>query len=582
MASATAKPSPHVDALRLASRDFDAGRLERAKQRCEAVLARSEGDPDALHLLGLIAYRHEQHPLALRLISEALTRRQHFPQALANLGAVLVAMREWSTAIETLEAALRQDPDQPGVLSNLGTAHLEQGDLDAAELWFRKVLKRAPDRAIAWNNLGNVHRLRHAWRRAERCLRRAVRLDASYADPHKNLGSVLLAQGHLAEAEAAFRKALSLASGDVEALTGLAQTKRFSPEDADLQLFPRAAGDVKRWTDERRALFFFSWGKALDDAKCYSDAFRCFAEGNAVRARQRPYPEGSYTRLVDELTAAFPRERIADLQAHGSRDESPVFILGMPRSGTTLTERVLASHPQVLAGGELPAMTRAITDDSERPLQNFYPEWLAGLDGEALAAVVHRYLSARPDPAAHHARVTDKMPGNTLHIGLIRLAFPRARILHCVRDPLDVCLSCYQKDFSEGQNFSFSLERLAERFRDYIRLMEFWRSVFPDGWLDVPYQAVTADPEQWSRRIIDYVGLPWDDACLSPHRSGGLVLTASAWQVRQPVYRSSNERWRRYEAELAPLRDALAPYVDWHRRFPRLDEAVSGRPTSDA
>lgn len=573
MAIEDAQSPVDAETLKRALRDFDAGRLDHAKQGCEALLAHRPGNPDALHLLGLIAYRHEQYPLALKLISEALARRQHFPQALANLGGVLLAMREWATAIDALEAALRQDPTQIGAISNLATAYLERGDLDAAERWFRKVLRHAPKRAIAWNNLGNVYRRREAWRRAERCLRRASRLDARYADPWKNLGSVLLAQGRLEEAEGAFREALTLSPGDVEALTGLAQSKRFEPGDGDLSLFPKAATRVSNWTDERRAQFFFGWGKALDDARRFADAFNCFEQGNAVRARQRPYQAQAYSRLVDAIEATFPRASVDALQASGSDDASPVFILGMPRSGTTLVERILASHPQVLAGGELPAMTTAMAEGSERPLHEYYAQWLATLEQQALEGVAARYLAARPGPAPHETRVTDKMPGNTLHVGLIRLAFPRARILHCVRDPLDVCLSCYQKDFNEGQSFSFSMSGLAARFRDYARLMEFWRSVFPDGWLDVPYEDVTMEPEAWSRRLVDYVGLPWDDACLTPHRSQGAVLTASAWQVRQPVYRSSAQRWRRYEAQLASLREALGAYVDWHRRFPLSESA---------
>lgn len=568
MSDAAAQAGILQASLERASRAFETGQYERAKRCCEAVLGRAPGHPDALHLLGLIAYRHEQFPLALRLISEALSRRPQFSTALANLGGVLLAMKEWATAIDTLEAALRQSPGEVGALSNLGTAYLEQGDLDEAERCFRKVLRRRPDRAIAWNNLGNVHRAREAWRKAERCFRRAIAIDAAYADPQKNLGSVRLAQGRLTAAESAFRRALELAPSDVEALTGLAGSKRFGTGDDDLLLFPSAAQAVGHWTEDRRARFFFAWGKALDDAKRYDDAFQCFREGNRVRARQRPYAPGPYRALVERIEKTFPKERIESLQTGAEQDESPVFVLGMPRSGTTLTERILASHPAVRGGGELKSLTRAVAAGDERPLHEYYAQWLAGIDHDTLRAVAARYLADRPGPAAGQSRVTDKMPGNTLHVGLIRLAFPRATIIHCVRDPLDVCLSCYQKDFSEGQSFSYSLERLAERFRDYARLMELWRSLFPGAWLDVPYEAVTAEPEAWARRIIAHAGLPWDDACLHHHRSRGMVLTASAWQVRQPVYRSSNQRWHGYRAHLEPLRRALGDVADWHRRFP--------------
>lgn len=569
MTSATSrKPSPQHQ-LESAARAIERGRLEVAKRHCEAVLAAAPENPDALHLLGLIAYRHEQFPLAVRLVSEALARRVHFPAALSNLGGVLLRMREWTPAQEALEAALRQRPGDAAALTNLGTVYLELGEIERAKACFDDVLRIAPERPVVWNNLGNLHRDRGEWAEAERCYREAIRLDRGYADPRKSLGSVLLKSGRLAESESAFRDALDMDPGNVEALSGLANAKQFDSQDPDLGRFSQVAEAVSNWTPDRRARFFFSWGKALDDAGRYDDAFTCFVNGNEVRAAERPCEASVFGDLVDQLLAGFPRRRMADLRGGGQDDDSPIFVLGMPRSGTTLTERILSSHSRVHGAGELKALSQAVAAATGEPLHETYPSWLGKLDTEAVLAVAERYLEFRPVAPSGRIRVTDKMPSNFVHLGLIRLAFPNARIFHCVRDPLDVCLSCFQRDFGEGQNFSFRLDALAQRFRDYARLMEFWRAVFPGQWMDVPYEALVADPQTWSRAIVHHAGLPWEDACLEHHRSRGMVLTASAWQVRQPVYRDSVRRWQRYAEHLQALRDAIGEYADWHERFPQ-------------
>ncbi len=562
----TAATNRRGDLLTEGRRALQAGDLDTATKRLQA-LARAEPDnPDALHLLGLVAFRHEQYPLALRLIEEALQRRSPFPAALGNLGSVLMRMEQWEPAQMALEAALRQKPRQAEAMSNLGTVHLECGRLDEAEKWLRWATRLAPRRALAWNNLGNVQRERGEWHGAVRCYRRAQELDPDYYIAVHNLGTALIESGCFGEAESALRRALALEPASVNSLSALARCKRFTPDDPDLALFPAMAANVRRWTRERRVGFFFGWGKAMGDAGRYDDAFVCFEQGNRLRAEERPYDAEAFERFVDEVRDAFPAERIAELQAAGSDDASPIFILGMPRSGTTLTEQILASHSSVHGAGELPALGQAV-QACAGDVGEHYGAWLRALDGKQVRAAADAYRAAHPQPTEATPYVTDKMPGNFVHLGLIRLAFPRARIFHCLRDPLDVCLSCYQKDFTEGQEFSFHLESLGRRFRDYARLMAFWRQVFPGQWFDIPYEAVVADPEPWSRAIIQHAGLPWEDACLESHRNERHVLTASVWQVRQPIYRSAVARWRRYESHLGPLREALGDRADWHLRF---------------
>jgi len=295
----------------------------------------------------------------------------------------------------------------------------------------------------------------------------------------------------------------------------------------------------------------FAAGKALDDLKDYEGAMRHFDAANAIRGRLSPYDRTYFERKVDDLSARFTRELFEHRKAIGVDDPTPVLVLGLPRSGTTLTERIVSSHPHIAGGGEL---------------RYWNDEGLAGADAdidrlarraEGLRAGYLRLLRGIGPEAL---RVTDKMPFNYLWIGVIHLLFPNARIIHCRRNPVDTCLSIYSTHFQNGWGVASDRAGLVSYYRQYLRLMEHWRSVVPpDRLTDVDYEETTAEPEATARRLIEFVGLPWDDACLRPESNTDAVRTASKWQARQPIYRTSVERWRKYEPWIGNLRELLPP-----------------------
>lgn len=560
------KTSRIAEALSEGQAAQQAGRLDEAKQHYERVLKADPDNPDALHLMGVLAYQHGQYPLAVKLITRALARRAHFPAALNNLGGALLAIDELDAAEQAFEAALRQQPGYSDALNNLGNVAYRRGDLDAAERHFRRAIHADAEAPNARNNLGNIHRDRGDWAAAEAAYREALRRNPDYREAHHNLANVLTKLGTMEEAIAGYRRSLALHPAAVESLDGLAHCKKFGAEDPDLELFPAAAAHAARWSRRQRTAFFFTWGKALDDAGRYDDAFRCFGEGNTIVRAERPFDPDRHRRFSEAVIERFPGDRLDTLAAADVVDETPVFILGMPRSGTTLVEQILSSHPAVHGGGELKVLGRTIGAEAGEPLERGFPEWLGRLDGDAVRRVGETYLAGLPAKAGA-SRVTDKMPSNFAYLGLIRLALPRARIIHCLRSPMDTCLSCYQKHFEEGQPYAFDLAGLGHYYRDYVRLMEHWRALFPGQWLDVSYEDMIDDTEAQARRLVDFAGLPWDDACLDFHRSRRRVETASFWQVRQPIYRSSLERWRRYQRHLGPLIEALGDARDWPRRW---------------
>jgi Sulfotransferase family len=300
-----------------------------------------------------------------------------------------------------------------------------------------------------------------------------------------------------------------------------------------------------------------SAAELLDKLGRYDEAFTAVAVGNTLR--HPPYDPDAQQREIDRTINYFSAEKMRSLPRAVYRSDKPVFIVGMPRSGTSLVEQIVASHPDVHGAGELDflheligGVTRMLAGDGKE-----YPQCLDGLSIAQADGMAQVYLEplAALNPAAK--RITDKMPLNCLHLGLINVLLPGARIIHCRRDPLDTCLSCFMTFFGAGNEFKYNLTHLGRFYRDYQRLMEHWKSVIDLPMLEVDYEQLVADPESQTRRLIEFMGLEWDQRCLQFHQTRRSVATASVQQVRQPMYGSSVQRWRRYEKHLGPLRAAL-------------------------
>jgi tetratricopeptide (TPR) repeat protein len=410
-------------------------------------------------------------------------------------------------AVVRYKGALFLQPDCADGHYNLGVALATQGRIAEAVAHYQRALALKPDNADAHNNLGNLlGSMTH--------YKRAIAINPNHAEAHNNLGNMLREQGDFDEAMVHYNRAIAVAPANAEAHFHRAEIKTFHSEDSDL-----AALEALALRDNAPAFIHFALGKALEDCGDFGRAFEHLRKGNDLKRRQIDY---------DEPAVARNFQRITGESFEGESDPSsvPIFVLGMPRSGSTLIEQILASHPKIHGAGERPALW-----DTART-------WLAGL----------------PAVAVGKTRVVDKLPGNFLRIGLIRRILPNAKVIHTIRDPVDTCVSCYSKLFTSGQHFSYDLGELGRYYRRYQDLMTHWRSVLPPGaMLDVAYEDVVDDLEGQARRLIAYCGLPWDDRCLSFHKTIRPVKTASAVQVRQPLFRSSLERWRKYENDIGPL-----------------------------
>jgi len=315
----------------------------------------------------------------------------------------------------------------------------------------------------------------------------------------------------------------------------------------------------------------FALAKAYDDMDRHAEAFHQWRHGNALKRRQIAYDEAATLGGLDRVRDVFTADLVRTQQSVGHLSSVPVFIIGMPRSGSTLVEQILASHPQMFGSGELKHLPSAVEGiRSVSGAAAIYPELVSGMIAEDFRDLGARYLAEIQRLASAAKYITDKMPGNFIYAGLIHMALPNAIVIHTIRDPVDTCLSCFSKLFNDEQNHTYDLAELGRYYRHYRAVMAHWHRVLPTGRiLDVCYEDVVADLEGQARRLIAHCGLDWDPRCLAFHKTERPIRTASAVQVRQPIYDSAIGRWRAYEPFLAPLLAELGPLIEPDVRIAR-------------
>jgi tetratricopeptide (TPR) repeat protein len=424
------------------------------------------------------------------------------------------------------------------------------GDFEEAARLYRRAGDLAPDTVSGRLHLAQAAMTEGDFGAAETGLRGAAVLDPENDLVHKLLGDVLVRQGRFDEAVATFDHVLALNPRQVSAYFTMAEAGKCTEADRPRLAHVLAALGNAALDDEDRLLLHFAAGKMLDDLGEYQTAMAHFDAANAVRDRSAKFDAAAFAADVDRLVQRFTPDFYAANRAFGEVDETPLLIVGMPRSGTTLVEQILSRHRQIGGGGELPFWIRRATAHGTLEATYLRPD-----SGRALA---REYLSVLRGIAPSAARVTDKLPFNVLCVGLIHLLLPNARIIQCRRHPVDTCLSIYFTHFQQTISFSSDKRALAAAYRQYARLMDHWRSVLPAArCLDVDYEELVSDREAVTRGLIAFAGLEWSDDCLTPERNPRAVATASLWQGRQPVYTSSVARWRHYEPWLGELRQLL-------------------------
>jgi tetratricopeptide (TPR) repeat protein len=596
---------------------YEGGHYAEAGNLCRQMLNLDADFLPALHLEGRIAARSGDTLRAIAILRAVVAEEPEAAAAWIDLADLLKESGDLSEAISAYNTAIRLDPNAAGAHNNLGQAYLAENRLDEAIAAFQQSALLAPGTAIQHYNLGIALRMRGSLEEAVAAFTRAVALAPRFAKGHYELAELLLAQDQRIGAIAAYRKAaaaqpestigrLGLAGakieeGDLEGAEGLLrQLSRENPGDWEvhhkfatllrirgkfseaiacleraLELQPRRTAcyleivnskklteadrplidgmrsllEDRRLDTMARAALHHALAKASNDLGHYEQALRHYDQAKSLQRPNHPFDRQRHTAAIDRLIARYSAEFIQPGTRWASDSELPVLVIGMPRSGTTLIEQILSSHPAVAAGDELSFWpeTRPAVDRSDEDL-----------DFAQAYRIASEYLSVlrRISPTAE--RVIDKMPYNFLAVGLVQRIFPKARIIHCRRHPVDTCLSIYFTQFRAGHHYAFDPVNIVAVYEQYLRLMEHWRQVLPEGaLLEVDYEMVVADRERMARRMIEFCGLDWDDACLRHEDNERAIKTASAWQARQPIYASSVERWRRYEPWLGEFRKLL-------------------------
>jgi tetratricopeptide (TPR) repeat protein len=575
---------------------FDSKDLDAAEQCQHRALQLEPKFLAALNNLGSIRRERKDKSGAIACYRQLLEIQPQHLEALNNLGAVLTENEQYDEAVKSLVAALRLKPDYADAHSNIGNAFVALEQYDKAEAGYRRALAIRPEFAEAYQGLARVlqerDKLADAEAAAEKALQiipdkpeilcllagiysdqgspdkamqayeKALSMDAELVQAHIGKGTLLMEIGQLEAAAQSHLQALELDPDSLAARLGLTQVRKTTKDDTNLAELKKREPEIDSMYRTKAMSLHFALGKCYDDIGDCENAFPHFMEGCRLKRAAIQYNPADTELLVDQLTAFFDLTRCQRLAGSGDNSNLPIFVLGMPRSGTTLTEQIIASHPEVYGAGELPDLLRLAHSNDVPESGIYYPHSFGALDKAGFARLGQQYIEGLQRRSPNYSRITDKMPANFFAVGLIHLILPEAKVIHVMRNPLDTCISGFSKLYNRGQRYSYDMSELGHYYRQYARLMDHWRQILPAGrMLELRYEDLVADSETQARRLIDFCGLEWDARCLDSHNTQRSVRTASVAQVRQPIYQNSIGRWKRYEKFLQPLLDALGPDI---------------------
>ncbi len=477
--------------------------------------------------------------------------------SLCGLAALSLVADAPEDAERLLRHALQQSAHSPLVWRGLGSALLALGRLEEADAAARHAAHVEPENPQTWITVGSVATRLMRQEEALEAYERAARLEPREPRLRTTIGHAQKTLGRRSESEASYKAALAIDAGLAEAWWSLADLKTYAFSDEEIAAMERLLGGGEPGRSSEAQLHF-ALGKAFEQRAHYAQAFAHYARGNALRRLDAPFDIERFERRCERIRAFFNAGFFAGRAGGGEPSAAPIFIVGLPRSGSTLIEQILASHSRVEGTMELPnilILTREL--DAGAPGRDGYPETLRELSGAQLTELGARYLAQTAPLRRGHQRFTDKLPNNFSHIGLIHSILPQATIIDARRHPMDACFSTFKQHFAIGQTFSYDLADLGRYYRCYLSLMDHWDAVLPGRVLHFQYEHLVRDPEPSIRRLLEHCRLSFEPACLSFHETRRSVRTASAEQVRQPLYSSGVGHWRHFAAQLAPLRRAL-------------------------
>ena len=532
------------------------GKLSDAERAYIEAIIINQDYYEAHNNLGSVFLNQGLFEKAYDAYSKAQKLLPNHPMLLNNLGNALELQDEIEQAIGWYNKAITQDPAYVASHINLGNALGRQGRFEEAVSAYKYAIKTNPGFLQAYYYLGRLLVELNELDEAVINFKKVIQIDPGHKYANKRLANVLGDLGQLDEAVSSYRKAIDIDPEYAEAYRSLSNLKIFAEFDDDIHVMESLYAS-ESISDEQKMHLAFGLGKAYEDLGDYKKSMQLILRATRLKRASFDYSISKEEELFSKIKSTFPTDFFSNREGMGNPDKTPIFILGMPRSGTSLVEQILASHPDVFGAGELVDLSNLIkkyfiADSSSQNSQR-----IVDLGTAASGDLGKEYIAGIRKYSKISKHITDKMPHNFLYIGLIRTILPNARVIHCTRDPMDNCLSILKNYFISGHEYSYDLTELGQFYSLYLDLMQYWRNALPGFIYDLSYEQLVADQENQIRQLIDYCDLPWDAACLDFHKTRRKVKTASKAQVRRPIYKDSVKLAKRYEKQLEPLRVAI-------------------------
>jgi len=533
-------------------------RYEEALASCDKAMT-FKSDHIANYNRAIALQQLKRYDDALESYNKAIDLRPDYAEAYLNRGLTLYTLKKYGEALESYDKAIAIRPNYAEAYNNRGRTMQQLRRYDDAVEDYRKAIELKPDYLTAYHNHGAILRRMMKFDETLANCDKAITRNPNHAPAWNNRGDILVGMGKMQEAEQMFLKALELKPDMPAPLFSLTVIRKYKdPDHADSTQIQMLL-NKPHLSQHDRGLLYFALGKIYDDCGLYDEAFESYRHANEICNANVTNNPDQLIAFTNNVINVFSKKFLAQTFPFASDNQSPLFILGMPRSGTTLLASMLSNHPAIATAGELPTMIDSTTYMSGMiGTSALFPQVIKEITPDVAFQLISDYEKRlRRDVGPEIPYVIDKHPFNYKLLGLIAMLFPKAKIIHCTRHPLDTCLSNYFQRFALEYNYAFDLENIAYYYKEYLRFMEHWRKVVPMPMIDISYEDTITNTEQTARKVLDFLGLEWDERCIAPHTNPCVVETASKWQVRQPIYKQSLERWRHYEKHLQPLKDCF-------------------------
>ena len=556
-------------------------------------ICQANPDAESLYLLGMVRWQMRDFAMAENFMKQAIKLQPDSDANWQGLGMSQLSLGKYADAITSFNQCIAINPKNVQSMNSLGNIYRETGKTDLAEQHFKRALKIQPNNAESLSFLGNIYLGKCMYDEAIKCYKNSVKKNPNYIDAHFNIGCAYQGLGQNEIAIKHYRQAKKLNPAATQPVAAIANAleKQGKNDEALKQINPLIkqnilAADVvstyakicintklysegidisNRFLETTKTTVVspileqeirFSLGDLYNKTDEYDKAFQQYKIANEMRAYN--YDRAAMEAYFESIKRAFPIEKNKDQPVSNNKSNTPIFILGMPRSGTSLIEQILASHNEVSGAGELPYITDiANRISSSHAGTGTYPGSIENINEQFLNEQSKKYLNLLRKHGGKSNYITDKMPHNFMYVGLIKMLFPNSKIIHCLRDPLDVCLSIYFHNFNSNHPYSDKFENLGHYYNLYRDLMSHWNDYTGDDIYDISYEALLSEPESKVREILNFLGLEWQDSCMKFYENKRTVSTPSYTQVKQPLYKSSMKRWKNYEEHIAELKQSV-------------------------